>query len=40
MSKTKMPPGEWDNLWQEYTKGFEKLENKDKPLQFEPGSWY
>ena len=19
---------------------FEKLENKDKPLQFEPGSWY
>ena len=25
MSKEKIPPAdEWDNLWQEYTKGFEK----------------
>ena len=24
----------------EWSPIFEKLENKDKPLQFEPGSWY
>ncbi len=24
MSTAKMPPNEWENLWQEYSKGLEK----------------